>query len=433
MLPILLVFLAMIGLMILGVPVGMCFGAGAIILLGIYHIDPAWAVMQALHLKTAYVLLTFPLYILLGGIIGRSGMAKRIAEFFSSLMSRIKGGMGVTVIVANAVFGALSGSALASLAGIGRALLPELEREGYPKSYAVSLLIPSSVLSCLIPPSGYMIIFGFLGRMSIVSLFLAGAVPGVILACFLIITHLVMSRNIVGVPPNPGFRVYFDRVRKTTKSGIFCLLIPVVVLGSVYGGFATVTESAAIASIYTFGLAFFIYRTINIRDTFGVVRDSARLLGSVTLLLFFFFTLSRVLVIEQVSEQLLGWMLTVSTNKWVLMGMLNVLMLFMGMVMDDSSTIVIAAVILLPIAQSIGFEGYHFAAIGAVNLELGLITPPVAPLLYLGGHIAGDMPLRDFIKPVAWFLLCAFLPTLLLTIFFPQIALFLPSLLGRKL
>jgi len=431
MLPIVLMFLGMIALMILGVPVGMTFGAGALILLTIYHIDPAWAILQALHLKTTYVLLTFPLYILLGGIIGRSGMAKRIADFFSSLMVKIKGGLGVTVIIANAVFGALSGSALASLAGIGKALLPEVERGGYPRSYAIAMLIPASVLSCLIPPSGYMIIFGFLGRMSIVSLFLAGALPGVVLACFLIITHLVMSRNLIGAPPKVDFRTYAKNVRKTGSSSFFALLIPIVVLGSVYGGLTTVTESAALAAIYSFLIGFLLYRTLSLRDTFEVTRDSAKLLGSLTILLFFFFTLSRVLIIERVSEQLLEWMLTITANKWLLMGMLNVLMFFMGMVMDDGSTIVITSVILLPIAKAIGFDGFHFAAIACVNLELGLITPPVAPLLYLGSHIAGDMPLGEFVRPLMWFIICAFLPTLLLTMFIPQLSLFLPALLAR--
>ena len=428
-----LVFLGIITLMMIRVPVAMCFGAGALVLLAISGTDPVWALTQALHLKTAYVLLALPLYILLGVTVGASGMADRLCDFALSLVGRIRGGLGVAVVMANAVFGAMSGSALSALAGLGKALLPVMEREGYPKSYAISLLIPSAVLSTLIPPSGYMILFGFIGRLSISKLFLSGVIPGLILMFFLFVTHLVMSRRIptIHVLPKVSFGAQLKGIAKAGFRHALTLAIPVVVLGVIYGGFGTPTESASVGTIYTFILAFFVYRTLNIRAAFNGVVEATRLVGSIAILLIFFFVLSRVFIIEKVSESLLAWMMSVTSNKWALMGMLNILMLFMGMVMDDASTIIISAIIFLPIATSIGFNPFHFAAIGAVNLELGMITPPVAPLLYLGGHIAGDMPLGQYIKPVLWFLLCAFLPTLLLTMFIPDISTFLPRLFTR--
>jgi len=242
-----------------------------------------------------------------------------------------------------------------------------------------------------------------------------------------------MCRNIptIHVSPKVSFGKQISQVAKSGYRNFLTLLIPVVVLGVIYGGFGTPTESAGVGAVYAFILAFFVYRTLNLRMGVHVFTESAKLVGSILILFFFFIVLSRVLIIARVSETLLSAMMAVSTNKWALMGMLNILMLFMGMIMDDASTGIIAAVILLPVAMSIGFNPYHFTAIACVNLELGLITPPVAPLLYLGGRLAGDMPLNQYVKPVLIFIAFGFLPTLLLTLFIPELSTFLPMLFTR--
>ncbi|MFC1931970.1 TRAP transporter large permease [Chloroflexota bacterium] len=429
-----LIFLAIVLLMILGIPVGIAFGAGALVMLFAGEVDPVWAIAQSLHLLSSYNFLVLPLYILLGSIIGISGMAQKLADFAIALVGRLRGGLGVSVIIANGVFGAMSGSALSALGGMGKSFLEPLERQGYPKSYALALLIPSAVLSTLIPPSGFMIIFGFLGRLSIAKCFLAGMIPGLVLMVFLSITHLVMCQRIKGifVPPVMGLRHQFTQIAKVTRRGILTLIIPVVVLGSIYGGIASVAESAAIGAAYALVISVFVYRTIKLQQMGSILITASRLVGSILILFFFFIVLNQVLVIEQVSEKLLAIMMTISTNRYVIMSMMNLLMLLMGMMLDDHATVVIAVIILLPIAVDLGYDPYHFAAVACINLELGLITPPVAPLLYLGGHIAGDMPLGQYVKPVLWFLLCAFLPTMLLTIFIPELSTYLPGLFSRS-
>ena len=428
-----LIFLGIVALMLIGLPVGLCFGAGAIILLPLAGIAPQWAMSQSFHLLSSFAFLCLPLYILLGTTLGFSGMARRISDFASNLVGWVRGGLGVAIIIANAMFGAMSGSALAALAGIGKAFLPDMERGGYPSSYAIAILIPSAVLSCLIPPSGFMIVFGFMGRLSIAKCFLAGVIPGLILMFFLSVIHLVLCRNIptIHVPPKISFGKRVVGMSKSVYRNFLTLLIPIIVLGVIYGGFGTPTESAAIGTVYAAILALFVYRTLTLRQGARVLTETSKLVGSILILFFFFIVLSRVLIIEQVSDALLDLMMTISTNKWVLMGMLNILMLFMGMIMDDASTTIIGSVILLPVAVSIGFNPYHFVAIACVNLELGLITPPVAPLLYLGGRLAGDMPLSQYIKPVLWFILFGFLPTLLLVLFIPGLSTFLPQLFAR--
>jgi len=419
--------------MALGMPVAMSFGAGAIVVLSLYNVDPTWAVSQALAILSGFNFLALPAYILLGAIIGASGMAKRLSDFTTAVVGRLKGGLGIAIIMANGVFGAMSGSALSALAGMGKAFLPDMENAGYPKSYAIALMIPSAVLSCLIPPSGFMIIFGFLGELSIAKCFLAGAIPGIILMVFLIATHLVMSSRIptLYIPPKVSLGVRFKAIAKTFYRNGLTLLIPVLVLGSIYGGFSSVVESAGLGVLFALIISVLIYRTLTIKMAGHLLVDVSKLVGSIFAIFLFFMVLSRVLIVGQVSDTILAFMLTISTNKWVLMAFLNILMLFMGMIMDDSSTCVVATIILLPIARAIGFNPYHFAAIATVNLELGLITPPVAPLLYLGGRIAGDMPLSKYVKPVLVFLATSFIPTLLITIFIPKVATFLPSIFSR--
>jgi len=429
-----LVFIGLVILMVLGVPVGLCFAAGAIILLYAANVDPLWAIQQAFQLQQAYTFLALPLYVLLGSILSSAGMADRICEFAQKLVGRIRGGLGIAIVIANGIFGAMSGSALSALGGMGRAFLPVMEKQGYPKSYAVALLIPSAVLSCLIPPSGYLILLAFLGQLSIAKAFLAGVGPGITLMIFLIITHLIMASRIksIEVPEKLSFKEQVKTVGSSAYRNSLTLAIPVVVLGVIYGGFGTPTESASIGTIYAFIIATFVYRKITFKKMAQDVKETGTLIGSLLVLLFFFFVLSRILVIERVSEDLLALMLSISTNKWILMLMINILMLLMGMIMDDVSTAIITTTVLFPLATSIGFNAYHFVAIATVNLEMGMITPPVAPLLYLGGHIAGNMPLSKYIKPVFWFMIGAFLPTLLLVMFVPEISTLLPTIFARK-
>lgn len=434
MFELLIIFILIIGVMILGVPIGYSFAAGGLFLLLRFGIDPLWATMQGLSLVSAFVLLAAPLYVLLGAVISKAGIAQRLIDVINSIIriTRIKGGTGIAVIVANAFFGAMSGSSMASLGGLGPAFLPVMKKQGYPASYAISILIPSAVLSLLIPPSGNAIMFGFLGRLSIARCFLAGIGPGLLLMFFLSLTHLIIFRkycpNVIE-PPETSVKNQFKIAGKMIWKNSLTLAIPVIVLGSIYGGIATPTESAAIGVLYCLILGIFIYRTIKINEVGKILFDASKLIGSIILLVFFFLVMSRVLIIEQVSEQLLALILQVTTNKYGIMLLISLLIFFLGMIIDDGSVVIISAILLLPIAKKIGFDPYHFGVITVLLSGCGLITPPVAPLLYLGGHIAGDIPLRTFAGPVFIFLFCAFIPTLFLVIYFPKIATFLPKLI----
>jgi len=431
-------FSIMIVFLILEVPVFYAFGLGTLFLVLINGIDPVWAFSSSFNMLQSFVFLCLPLYILLGIVVDGSGVAYRLCSWLTTLVGRFRGGLGVAVVLTNAIFGAISGASLSALAGIGSALLPSLEKEGYPKEYSIALLIPSATLSLLIPPSGSMILFGFMGNLPITFCFLAPVLPGMIMIVFLSLVHLLMCRKIStikstssreAVVANPGHFGLPNQLREilqaTRKAG-WGLAIPLICLGGIYAGIYTPTEAAATATVYTIIIGFVAYRTLTVVKLKSHLLKAASVTSSIVVLIFIFTALSKVLIVTRVSEEMLQVMLDISGgNRWVQLGMLNLLMLFMGMVMDDSSAMVVSAIVLLPVAKGLGIDPYHFAAMAGVNLAIGIITPPVAALLYLGGHIAG-LPVNAYIKPVMCYILFAMLPTLLLTIFVPALSTYLP-------
>jgi len=417
-------------LVLLRVPIAFAFGIGAIVMMVVFDVDAQWAVTGSFRLILTFVFLALSMYLMMGTFAGTAGIADRLSNFVVAAIGRIKGGLGVAVIVTNGIFGAISGTAMSALAGIGKAFLPSMSKEGYPVPYIAALLCCSAVLALLIPPSGTMILFGFMGRLPISLCFLAPLIPGLILIFLLSITHLTMARKIasIHVPPKVTLKVYGKELVQTVRDAFLGLILPVFVLGGIYGGFITPVEAASFGVLYIFIVGFFIYRSIKPRGFLNDVLDVGLRIGSIIALIFFFMVLGRIFIMEKVSETILEMMFRVTDNPLGIMVMLNILMLIMGMIIDDASAMIITAIVLLPIARSIGFDPYHFAAIACVNLGIGLITPPVAALLYLAEAVF-DTPVHTFIKGAFTYILFCYIPVLLLTIFFPQLSTTLPYLM----
>lgn len=275
-----------------------------------------------------------------------------------------------------------------------------------------------------------MIIFGLASKQSIPLLFAAIFVPGLILMTMLCIVHLVLSRSIptIAVPPKISFAEQSKNVVRLGGKAFFTLMLPVIVLGGLYSGIFTPTESAAVAIIYALIIGFFVYRILTPKTMWNAAVDAGRLTGTVVIILFFFLTLSYILILYEVPQILASSLMGLTSNKIVFLLILNVVLLVLGMFMDDISSLLLAAIIFLPAAQVFGIHPLHFGAICAINLGMGLITPPVAPLLYLGEAIA-NVPVKDFVKPVSYMLIFAYLPAIILTTYIPEISLTLPRLL----
>ena len=429
MIGLLLVILGAIFGMFLGVPVAYCFALAAFFLCGIYDIGITGAISASFTRLNAFSFMALPLFIVLGSLMNQSGLARRLIDFVAILVGNKKGGLGVVLILTNTIFGAICGVASSALAAIGGMMIPEMEKKGYPRGYSTGMAISSSVLSLLIPPSTSMIIFGIAAKISIPLLFMATIIPGLILTILLCIMNNVMVRKIPTIQDLPEIsRLERKReISKTGKRAVFVLFLPILIFIGIYGGMFTPTEAAAVAVIYALIIGLFVYRELNLNILWNSLVDAGKMTGSVFLVFFFFLLLSRILVLNNIPNLLVNFLFSISTNRNILLLMLNIILLFTGMLMDDASGLILAAIIYLPAAQVIGIHPIHFGAICGVNLGMGLITPPVAPLLYLGGTVGGNLELKDYYKVPMCSLLFAYLPVVLLTTYVPALSMTIPK------
>lgn len=424
-----LVILGAIVAMFLGVPVAYSFALAGFLLCGIYDIGITGAISASFSRLSAFAFMALPLFIILGSLMNQGGLARRLIDFVAALVGRKKGGLGVILILTNTIFGAICGVASSALAAIGGMLIPEMEKKGYPRGYSTGMAISSSVLSLLIPPSTSMIIFGIAAKLPIPLLFMATIIPGLILTTLLCIMNNVMVKKIPTIQDLPEIsRLERKRqISQTGKKSVFVLFLPILIFIGIYGGMFTPTEAAAVAVIYALIIGFFVYRELNLNILWNSIVDAGKMTGSVFVIFFFFLLLSRILVLKNVPNLLVNFLFSISTNRNILLLMLNIILLFTGMLMDDASGLILAAIIYLPAAKVIGVHPIHFGAICGVNLGMGLITPPVAPLLYLGGIVGGNLELKDYYKVPIYSLLFAYLPVILLTTYVPALSMTIPK------
>ncbi|HZK12506.1 MAG TPA: TRAP transporter large permease [Atribacterota bacterium] len=425
-----LVLIGAIGVMIMGVPVAFAFAIAGFILCEIYGIGITGAISASFNRLNMYALMALPLFIVLGTLMDKGGLARRLVNLVNALIGRTKGGLGMVLILTNAVFGAICGVATSALAAIGGMLIPAMEKKGYPRGYSTGLAVSSSVLSLLIPPSTSMIIFGVAGRVSIPLLFVATIIPGLILTVLLCIINNIMVKQIptIQVPPKVSHSEKRREILQTGKESIFILLMPILILVGIYGGIFTPTEAASIAVVYVCIIGFFVYKDLTFKIFWNSITKAGILTGSIVIVFFFFFVLSRVLILEHVPNLMLNSLFKISNNHYVLLFLLNIILLITGMLMDDCSALILAAIIYLPAAEAIGIDPIQFGAICGVNLGMGLITPPVAPLLYMGGIVGGNLELKEYYRPALYSILFAYLPVVILTTYIPAISLTLPKL-----
>ena len=426
----------LIGTMIIGVPVALSFIGSCAYLLVATGTDAAFLLPYGFSRVNSIVLLTIPMFILAGSLMEHGGIGKELISAVERVVGTIKGGLAVVTIVSCAAFGAISGSSAATLTCIGSIMAPRLKENGYPDAIVGALIASASVLGVLIPPSTIMILYSWTSNTSVLACFLATAIPGVILAFFFSISTYYMVRK------NPNVIVYTkeqlrERTRlereerkRTGKAGaLAAVLMPVIILGSIYGGFLTPTEAAVIAVAYALPVGWFVYKKLNFKILYEALRQAAITTGVIMLMMITVQMLSRLYTQEQLPQKVLELLTSISNNPQVIMLMVNLFMIILGMLMDDGSAVLLATPILVPIVTAIGYSPIHFAAILAVNLGMGCVTPPTAPLLYLSGRMT-NTETRVMLMPTLKYILFAWLPTLALTTYVPQISMFLPNLMG---
>ena len=420
--------------MLSGVPTGFAFLAASMVFLTTDLYTPDFMLPYGVSKVSAVVIFAVPLFIMAGSLIERGNIGDKLTDLISSIVGRIRGGLGIVTILSCAVFGSITGSAAATLSCIGSIMFPKLAQNGFSRAYSASLMANASVLGLLIPPSGIMIIYSWVGGQSVLACFLATVVPGIILTVLLALINVFLLRKDMNIKvatreeAAQARREFAPRFIRATPA----LLLPVVVLGGIYTGAFTPTEAAAVSILYAIPVGFFIYKGLTLKGLFESFAESANTTGAIIIMMLAVAIISRFFTMENLPGQLLGLMQAVTSDKRMMLLMINLFLVIMGMVMDDISAVLLCTPILIPIAVKIGVSPVQLAAILGVNLGMGNITPPCAPLLYISGSI-NDAPINKMLRPTFAMIAFGWIPTLILTTYFPSVSMWLPRLiLGIK-
>ena len=422
--------LILIILLILGVPLSLTFGAALLFLSYFGNIGIVGLIWWGFNQIINPVLLSIPLFILAGGLISEAGIAKYLLDFVNSIIGRIKGGIGIVAIVTCGIIGAISGSSYTGLVATGPTLIERMVEENYPRPYATALVTNSSLLGLLIPPSALLIIYGWVTGTSILASFLSTIVPGILIIINFSIINLLSVRKmpLILEPPMP-FKQRGKKIIFSTWQAIPALSLPMIILGGIYGGVFSPAEAAAISAVVAIPIGFFIYRGLKIKNFIKTLKNAATSVGTIMMMVLFALILSQAFARLQLPNIIIGFMSSITTNKYIMLFLINILLFILGMLIPDDSAVVLAAPLLLPLVKEYGISPVHFAAIMGTNLAMGNVTPPFASLLYLGMRI-GKVDLVEILKPTLKFLLLGYVPVVFITTYWPEVALFLPRLFG---
>ena len=426
---IIILVLIFIILLVANVPIAFCLIAAATVtlLLSTEFLPVVTAVVQQTATGIdSFVLLAIPFFILSGVLMGRGGIAQRIIEFAKTLVGWFPGGLAFVNVVGCMLFGSIAGSSAAAVSAIGGFMIPSMKKEGYSREFSTALTITASTTGLLIPPSNTLIVYSLAsGGVSIAALFLAGYIPGILVGLFLMgVASIVALRK----GEKFGQRVKFKLVIQSGIKAFLSMLLVVIVIGGIIAGVFTATEAAAVAVVYSLILAVIVYREVSVKDLPDILINTVITTAIVMLLIGGSMALSWVLSYLNIPQNLSAALLALSDNKFVILLLINLILLFVGTFMDMTPAVLIFTPIFLPVAVNLGIDPIHFGIIMVLNLCIGLCTPPVGTLLFLGVTI-GKTTVPKVIKPLLPMYVALILALLIIT-YFPALSLWLPGILG---
>jgi tripartite ATP-independent transporter DctM subunit len=425
---VLILVLSFIILIAIGVPIAWSIGISSIctMLVSIPTISAFTTVAQRMATGLdSFSLLAIPFFVLAGEIMNRGGIARRLVAFAKSLVGSLPGGLAHVNIVAAMMFGAIAGSAVAAVSALGSMLGKEMEAEGYSKEFSVAVNVTASTTGLVIPPSNILIVYSLAsGGVSIAALFLAGYVPGIITGLLLMITAAIWSK--FRKFPS-GERTKLSVVFRTFIDAFPSLLLLVVVIGGIVVGIFTATEASAVAVLYCLILSF-AYKEVTVKNLPQIFLNSVLTTAIVLLLIGTSMSMSWIMAYENIPQNITEFMLSISNNKFVILFIINMLLLFVGIFMDMTPAVLIFTPIFLPVVTNLGMDPTHFGIVMVLNLCIGLCTPPVGSVLFVGVGVAGTT-IQKVIKPLLP-LFIAMLVSLMLVTYIPELSLWLPRLFG---
>ena len=423
------IFLIFFICLMIAIPISISLGIVSIlpgILDSSFTVSAKYIVRSMFGGLDSFPLLAVPMFIFSGILMARGGISKRLFNVFSYFLGKFTAGLPCEVLVTCLFYGAISGSAPATVAAVGSMTIPFLCELGYDKKFATAIVAVAGGLGVIIPPSIPFIMYGTTTGESVSDLFMAGIIPGVIIAALLMIYSIVYCKK-YGEDREKINKVTGELRKnglfKLLKESFFALLSPIIILGCIYSGVASPTEAAVISVFYALILSVFIYKSIEIKEIFDVCVETIRTFAPILFILATSVAFSRVLTLMQVPQIVSEWILTNFSNKIIILLVINLVLLAVGMVMDTTPAILILTPILLPIVTAIGVNPIQFGVIMIVNLAIGFITPPIGINLFVASSLT-DVPVMDIAKKSIPMIIC-FLIALLLFTFIPSISLML--------
>jgi len=386
---ILLLFACVLGLVLINVPIAVSLGIVAVVAMvatqGLGSLPNVAIVMY--NGATNFPLLAIPLFILAGAIMNASGISRRLIAFASAVLGFIRGGLSMVAIGTSLFFAEISGSAVADVAAIGSVLIPSMKKRGYPGTFAAAVMSSSATLAVIIPPSIPMILYAVMADTSVVQLFVAGIVPGILGGLGLMAMAYWFARR-YNYPVEESF--HWANVRRTFREAIWAFLLPMIILGGIFGGVVTATEGAALAVVAALFIGLVVYRELDMKMLREAVVEGGVQTAVVMLLVAASALLGVYLTETQVPQKLAGTILELTRNKWAVLAILNVLFLVLGLFLHSAAAIILTVPVVLPLVKAAGIDPVHFGLIVTINLGIGQQTPPVASVLATACAIARE-------------------------------------------
>lgn len=411
---------------ILKVPIGFSLILSSAITLVLHANTPLQIVPQRLFTATdSFPYMAVPFFILAGNLMSQGGISQRLVKFANSLIGHLSGGLGMVSIAACMFFAAISGSSAATTAAIGGIMIPEMVQRKYDKSFSAAINAAGGTIGVIIPPSIPFVTYGVLTGASITTLFMAGFGPGILMGLALMSVVWIISKK-------RGYReaekASFKEVIVSFKDSILALLMPIIVLGGIYGGYFTATEAAVVAVVYALIIGIFVYKNLNMKNLPKIFADSAVSTAGVLLLIAAASLFGWILTNNNIPKMIAQGILGISTNKIVILLLINLLLFIVGTFLDTVAALIILVPILYPIATALGVNAVHFGMILCVNLAVGMITPPFGACLFVACGVA-NIKLEQIVRSIIPFIL-ALIVVILLVTFVEPISMFIPRLLG---
>jgi len=379
--------------------------------------------LQAIHTAMfggldSFALLAVPLFILAGDLMAQGGIARRLIELALSIVGGVRGSLALATIASASVFGAMSGSSVACVAAIGKLTLPALEQKGYGRTYGVSLITATGVIDVIIPPSIPMIIYAIAAQVSVTKLFLAGIVPGIIIALCLAV-YVMVKAHVQMIPLGEPAR--WANIWSTFKEAVWALMAPVVILGGIYGGIFTPTEAAGIACIYAVVISVFVYKELDWAGVWKILLESTVLIAQIMIIVSAAAAYAWLITTSGIAQALVAYIQSIGMQTWLLLMTINILLLFVGSMLEPPAAILLLTPLLTPVVAAAGIDPIHFGLVVTVNLAVGLFLPPFGLNLF-ASHALFGTPLPELYRGVLPFL-GIYIAVLILLTYVPAITL----------